>query len=315
MELFTMLSDAVLTKSTSPCDNLNEFVRLARDRGPLRTAVVDPSDDLSLGGAMAARSAGLIEPILVGDADAILAAARRGGHAIDAAMIVRAAAGDEARIAVNLAASGEVQALMKGAIHSDALLHAVVGEPRLRTGRRMSHVMILEIGKLGRPLLLTDAVVNIAPDLNAKRDILQNAIDLANALGIVCPRAAILSAGENVSQGQQSTLDAAALSKMAQRGQIRGGIVDGPLALDDAVSAEAAQIKGIVSPVAGWADIMVAPDLDSGNMIFKTLDWLADARFGGLVCGARVPVILTGRSDHVEARVISCALAVLAAAA
>jgi phosphate acetyltransferase len=185
----------------------------------------------------------------------------------------------------------------------------------LRTGRRMSHVMILEIGKLGRPLLLTDAVVNIAPDLNAKRDILQNAIDLANALGIVCPRAAILSAGENVSQGQQSTLDAAALSKMAQRGQIRGGIVDGPLALDDAVSAEAAQIKGIVSPVAGWADIMVAPDLDSGNMIFKTLDWLADARFGGLVCGARVPVILTGRSDHVEARVISCALAVLAAAA
>jgi phosphate acetyltransferase len=294
-------------------DILGAFVRVARARGPLRTAVVDPTDELSLGGALAAQSAGLIEPIFVGEAAAIRAAAQRGGHTIDAARIVHAVAGEQAGSAVNLAASGEVDALMKGAIHSDALLHAVVGDPRLHSGRRISHVLVLEVAKLGRPLLLTDAAVNIAPDLDAKRDITQNAVDLARALGIDCPLAAVLSAAETVSQGQQSTLDAAALSKMAQRGQIRGGIVDGPLALDDAVSAEAAQAKGIDSPVAGRADIMVAPDLDAGNMIFKTLDWLADARFGGLVCGARVPVILTGRSDHIEARVISCALAVLAA--
>jgi len=297
----------------SACDILIDLVGKACARRPLRVAVVDPTDELSLAGALAAQSAGLIEPVLVGDADAILAAAQRGGHVIDAARIVHAA-GDSARIAVALAASGDVGALMKGAIHSDVLLRAVVGEPRLRTERRISHVLALEVPKLGRPLLLTDAAVNIAPDLDAKRDITQNAIDLAIALGIPCPFTAILSAAENVSQGRQSTLDAAALSKMAQRGQIIGGIVDGPLALDDAVSEEAAQAKGIESSVAGRADILVAPDLDSGNMIFKTLDWLAGARFGGLVCGARVPVILTGRSDHTEARVISCALAVLASA-
>jgi phosphotransacetylase len=254
-----------------------------------------------LGGTLAAANAGLIEPLLVSDARSIRAAAERCGQTIDPSSIRDAAPGDEARV------------IVKGSIHSDALLHAVVGEPRLHGCRRLSHVLVLEVPRLARPLLLTDAAVNIAPDLDAKRDITQNALDFAHALGIAEPRAAILSAAATVSSHQPSTIDAAALAKMAQRGQIVGGIVDGPLALDDAVSAEAAQAKGIISPVAGYADILVAPDLDAGNMIFKTLDWLAGARFGGVVCGARVPIVLTGRSDHIEARVISCALAVLLA--
>jgi phosphotransacetylase len=292
---------------------LEAFVCRARARGPIPVAVVDPIDELSIGGALAAQRAGLIEPLFVGDRDAIRAAAEHGGHVIDSTRIHHAALRDGARTAVRLAVDGEVHALMKGAIHSDALLHAVLSEPRLHTGCRVSHVLLLGIAKLGRPLFLTDAAVNITPDLDAKRDITQNAVDLARALGIARPLVAILSAAETVSPRQQSTIDAAALSKMAQRGQISGGVVDGPLALDDAVSLEAAQAKGIDSSVAGHADILVAPDLDAGNMIFKTLDWLADARFGGLVCGARVPIILTGRSDHIEARVTSCALAVLAA--
>jgi phosphotransacetylase len=315
-ELFTILSYVVNTSQATDPDILDAFVCTARARaqGSLRVAVVDPTDELSLGGALAAQNAGLIEPLFVGDRDAIRTAAEHGGHVIDPTRIHHTALGDAARAASDLAADGEVHALMKGAIHSDTLLHAVISEPRLQTRRRISHVMVLDVPKLKRPLLLTDAAVNIAPDLDAKRDITQNAIELAQALGIARPLAAILSAAESVSQRQQSTLDAAALSKMAQRGQILGGIVDGPLALDDAVSPEAARAKNIDSSVAGYADILVAPDIDAGNMIFKTLDWLAGARFGGLVCGARVPIILTGRSDHIEARVISCALAVLVAA-
>lgn len=278
-------------------------------------ALVAPTDELSLSAALAAAKAGLIEPILVGDERAIRSAAQRGGHELANATIKHAAPGNEAQSAVELALTGEVHAFVKGAIHSDALLHAILREPSLHGKRRASHTLVLETPHLGRPLLLTDAAVNIAPDLDAKRDITQNAIDVAHALGISEPRVAILCAAETVSSAQPSSLDAAALAKMAQRGQIVGGIVDGPLALDDAVSPEAAQAKNIVSEVAGQADILVAPNLDAGNMIFKTLDWLAGARFGGIVTGLNLPIVLTGRSDHLDSRVLSCALAVLLARA
>ena len=206
--------------------------------------------------------------------------------------------------------------LMKGSLHTDELLHEVVkSETGLRTGRRLSHVYLMDVPTYPRPLLVTDAAVNIAPDLEAKRDIIQNAIDLALIMGITRPRVAVLSAVETVNSQLRSTLDAAALCKMADRGQITGGVVDGPLAFDNAVSPQAAAGKGIVSPVAGQADIIVVPDLEAGNMLAKQLTFLAGADAAGVVLGARVPIILTSRADGERTRLASCAVAVLMARA
>jgi phosphate acetyltransferase len=216
--------------------------------------------------------------------------------------------------AVAMARAGEVDELMKGSLHTDELMHAVlVPGTGLSTDRRMSHVFIMDVPAYPRPLFITDAALNIDPDLEAKRDIVQNAIDLAHVLGIEAPRVAILSAVETVNPKLRSTLEAAALCKMADRGQITGGTVDGPLAFDNAVSSEAARVKGIVSPVAGQADILVVPDLESGNMLVKQLQYLADAQSTSIVLGARVPIVLTSRADNALARMASCALALLVA--
>ncbi len=216
--------------------------------------------------------------------------------------------------AVALARAGEVDALMKGSLHTDELMHAVLAPGiGLSTARRMSHVFVMDVPAYPRPLFITDAALNIAPDLEAKRDIVQNALDLAHVLGLEMPKVAILSVVETVNPKLKSTLEAAALCKMADRGQITGGLVDGPLAFDNAVSPEAARTKGIVSPVAGQADILVVPDLEAGNMLAKQLEYLADALSAGIVLGARVPIVLTSRADSPLARMASCALALLLA--
>jgi phosphotransacetylase len=213
-----------------------------------------------------------------------------------------------------MARAGEVEAVMKGSLHTDELMHAaLVPGAGLSTARRMSHVFVLDVPTYPRPLFLTDAALNIAPDLEAKRDIVQNALDLLHVVGIESPKVAILSAVETVSPKMQSTLDAAALCKMADRGQITGGLVDGPLAFDNAVSPEAVRAKGIISAVAGQADILVVPDLEAGNMLVKQLEYLADAQTAGIVLGARVPIVLTSRADSPLARMVSCALALLLA--
>ncbi len=265
----------------------DELIARAVAAGRLRVAVVRADDALSREGALEAQRRGLIEPLFV----------------------------ETPAEAAALAAAGEARAIMKGHVHSDALLHAILAEAGLQTGRRLSHVVAAELPHRAAPLLVSDAAVTIAPDLDSKREIVQNAIDVARALGIAQPRVAILAAVETVAARMPSTIDAAALAEMARRGQIRGGVVDGPLALDDALSAEAAHAKGIDSPVAGCADVLIAPDLDAGNIIYKMLERVVHARCGGVVVGARVPVILTSRADAVDARVISCALATLAYAA
>jgi phosphotransacetylase/acyl dehydratase len=282
---------------------------------PIRTAVVHPVDSNALLGAIEAAKAHLIVPVLVGPADRIHAVAA--AHDVDLSPYTviptehsHAAAGK----AVALARAGEVEALMKGSLHTDELMHAVLApDIGLATARRMSHVFVLDVPTYPRPLFFTDAALNIYPDLEVKRDIVQNAIDLAHLLGIEVPRVAILSAVETVNPKIRSTLDAAALCKMADRGQITGGMVDGPLAFDNAVSPEAARTKGIVSPVAGKADILVVPDLESGNMLVKQLEYLADAQATGIVLGARVPIVLTSRADNALAHMASCVLALLLA--
>ncbi len=280
---------------------------------PVRTAVVHPVDTLSLSGALEARDAGLIDPILVGPSERIKEAAEKSGVDITGLKLVdvmhsHAAAEEGAR----LASSGEADAIMKGALATHELMHAIVDRAAgLRTERRMSHVFVLETPAYPKPLLMTDGAINITPDLLAKRDIVQNAIDLAHAIGIPQPLVAILSATEDIDPKLQSTLDAAALCKMADRGQIKGGLLDGPLAFDLAISRESVAAKGITSPVAGAADILVVPNLESGNMIAKQLDYLAGAAAAGIVLGARVPVILTSRADSPAERVASCALAKL----
>jgi phosphotransacetylase len=291
-------------------------VAAAREHGPVATAVIHPCDRLSLSGALEARDAGLIRPVLVGPAWRIRAQAEAAGLSLDGLEIVDAAHSHAAAAAaVALACEGGVEALMKGALHTDEVLGAVVERAGgLRTERRVTHVFALDVPHYAKPLFITDAAINIEPGLEVKRDIIQNAIDLAHALGIAQPKVAVLSAVETVTSAIRSTVDAAALSKMAERGQISGGLVDGPLAFDNAVSPEAARMKGIVSAVAGEADILVAPDMVSGNMIAKQLVYLAGAQSAGLALGARVPVILTSRSDDAAARVASAALAVLYAA-
>ncbi len=291
------------------------LIAMTRGLEPLRTAVVHPVDTASLVGAIEAARANLIVPILVGPEAKIRAAADRAQVDLTPYEIVSSEHSEAAAAqAVAMARANKVQALMKGALHTDELMHAVVdAEQGLRTARRVSHVFAIDAPAYPRPLFVTDAAINVSPSLDDKRDIIQNAIDLVHALGIAEPRVAILSAVETVTGKLRSTLDAAALCKMADRGQITGGILDGPLAFDNAVSEEAAKTKGIKSPVAGRADIFVVPDLEAGNMLAKQLEYLAGAEIAGIVLGARVPIILTSRADKTVARLASCAIALLLA--
>ena len=291
------------------------LLRMTHGLDPIRTAVVHPVDVPSLLGAVEAARINLIAPVLVGPEVKIRAAAALAQLDLAPYEIVSTEhSAAAAAQAVAMARAGKVEALMKGALHTDELMHAVVdGECGLRTDRRLSHVFAIDAPDYPRPLFITDAAINIYPTLADKRDIIQNAIDLAHALGIPVPRVAILSAIEIVTEKIKSTLDAAALCKMADRGQITGGILDVPLAFDNAVSAESAKTKGITSPVAGRADIFVVPDLEAGNMLAKQLEYLAEAQMAGIVLGARVPIILTSRSDGTLARLGSCAIALLLA--
>jgi phosphate acetyltransferase/phosphate butyryltransferase len=292
------------------------LIEMTRGLDPIRTAVVHPVDTPSLLGAVEAARAKLIVPVLVGPEPKIRAAAAQAQLDLTPYEIVPTEHSDAAATqAVAMARAGKVEALMKGALHTDELMHAVVdGDDRgLRTARRISHVFAIDAPGYPRPLFVTDAAINVYPTLADKRDIIQNAIDLVHALGIAEPRVAILSAVETVTEKIRSTLDAAALCKMADRRQITGGILDGPLAFDTAVSEEAAKTKGIISPVAGRANILVVPDLEAGNMLAKQLEYLAEAQVAGIVLGARVPIILTSRADKTLARLGSCAIALLLA--
>ena len=297
----------------TPGTQLQRLMRMAEVQAPLRTAVVHPVDVLSLSGAVAAARRGLIEPILIGPKRRIEAAALTAEIDLANYEIIDVTHSHQAAVvACRLAAQGDAAAIMKGALHTDELLEAVVAlTSGLRTDRRMSHVFVLDVPSYPRPLLVSDAALNIAPDLATKRDIVQNAIDCAQAMDIIEPRVAILSAVETVNPKMVSTVDAAALCKMAERGQIVGGKLDGPLALDNAISLEAALAKGIHSEVAGQADILIAPDIESGNMLAKQLFYLSNAQSAGIVLGARVPIILTSRSDPEASRLASCALAIL----
>jgi phosphate acetyltransferase len=278
-------------------------------------AVVYPCHVESLGGALSAAEAGLIRPLLIGPRRKIEAAAKELGTDISAHPIVDVDNAHNAAFkAVEMVRAGKVHALMKGSLHTDALMGAVVAsDTGLRTDRRVSHVFFMDVPAYPKPLLITDAGINIDPDLQAKRDIVQNAIDVAHALGIAMPKVALLAAVETVDPKMRATIDAASLCKMAERGQITGGLLDGPLALDNAVSLSAAKTKGIVSAVAGQADILMVPDLESGNILAKQLEYLADAAGAGIVVGARVPIVLTSRADPAPMRVASCALALLVA--
>jgi phosphate acetyltransferase len=290
------------------------LLRQAQRFAPLRTAVVHPVDALSLRGAIEAARAQLIVPVLVGPEGKIRAAARAASVALtDYSCVWTEHSHAAAAAAAALAAEHKVAALMKGSLHTDEFMSAIVCEPRLRTARRMSHVFVIDAPAYPRPLLLSDAAINIYPTVEEKVDIVQNAIDLAHVLAIRRPRVAILSAVETVSPRIKSTLDAAVLCKMADRGQITGGVLDGPLAFDNAVSPVAARAKGIRSPVAGRADVLIVPDLEAGNMLAKQLEYLAGAQIAGIVLGARVPVILTSRADNTLARLASCAIARLLA--
>ncbi len=291
-----------------------EFIQKTRGLAPIRTAVVHPVDTVSLLGAVEAAKEKLIVPVLVGPETKIRAAADRAKLDLSPYELVPTEHSHAAAAAaVALARDHKVEALMKGSLHTDEFMGAIVNEEKLRTARRMSHVFVIDAPDYPRALFITDAAINIYPTLEDKVDIVQNAIDLAHALGVECPKVAILSAVETVTSKIKSTIDAAALCKMADRGQITGGILDGPLAFDNAVSAEAARTKGIVSPVAGQADIFVVPDIEAGNMLAKQLEYLAEAEIAGIVLGARVPIILTSRADKTLARLGSCAIALLLA--
>jgi phosphate acetyltransferase len=284
---------------------------------PVATAVVHPCDAVSIEGTVEAARAGIIAPILVGPSARIRAAAESAGQDI-AGYQIEATEHSHASAAraVELVREGKVEALMKGSLHTDEIMGAVVArDGGIRTARRISHCFVMDVPGHGDPLIVTDAAVNIAPDLEAKADIVQNAIDLAHALRFAEVRVAILSAMETVNPKVPSTIEAAALCKMADRGQITGAVLDGPLALDNAISEEAAAIKHIVSPVAGRANVLVVPDLEAGNMLAKSLSFLAGADAAGVVLGARVPIILTSRADTVTTRLASCAVASLVAAA
>lgn len=283
--------------------------------GAITVAVVHPCDPLSLGGALDARAAGLIVPVLIGPRARIEATAAAAGLSLEDVAIEDVPHSHAAAArAVELAKAGQVQALMKGSLHTDELMSAVLASSAgLRTQRRISHCFVMQVPAYPRPFIITDAAINIAPTLQDKADIVRNAITLAHAIGVAEPRVAILAAVETVNPTMPATLDAAALCKMADRGQIKGGVLDGPLAFDNAVSAAAARVKGIHSAVAGQADVLVVPDLESGNMLAKQLEFMGDAATAGVVVGARLPIILTSRADSRETRIASCAMAVLLA--
>jgi len=294
-------------------EKYHNLLAKARSLGATPTAVAYPCDEVSLRGPIEAAEQGLIEPILIGPADKIQALAAQFHLSIERYRLVPVATPHAAASkAVELVHAGEAKMVMKGSLHSDELLHEVIkSQGGLRTGRRISHTFVLDVPGLERPLFVSDAALNIAPDLMTKVDITQNAIDLAQALGNPNPKVAILCAVETVNPAMPATLEAAALSKMAERGQIKGGIVDGPLAMDNAINVEAARTKGINSLVAGNADVLIVPNIESGNMVVKELTFLAHADAAGVVVGALVPVVLTSRADNVVARLASCASAAL----
>ena len=302
----------------SPLRQHHKYERLitaTRKLAPLPTAIAHPCDESSLRGAVEAAQAGMIVPILVGPKERMRSVATSIGLDIAGFDMIDATHSQAAaEKAVELVRSGKAELLMKGSLHSDELLGAVTKrDTGLRTARRISHVFVMDVPTHPETLFITDAAVNIAPDLLAKRDIIQNAIDLYAGLGLGTPKVAILSAVETVTPNIPSTIEAAALCKMADRGQINGGELDGPLAFDNAISTEAAQIKGIRSPVAGRAEILVVPDLEAGNMLAKNLTFLSGADAAGIVLGARVPIILTSRADKVRTRMASAAVAMLLA--
>ena len=292
-----------------------QLLERCKGLAPIPTAVAYPCEETALEGAIDAGTQGLIVPILVGPAATIKEIAKAKGIDLGNVEIVDVADSHaSAAKAVELVRQGKAELLMKGSLHSDELLAAVIAkETGLRTGRRLSHVFLMDVPTYHKVLIITDAAINIAPTLEDKVDICQNAIDLARTFGLERPKVAILAAVETVNSKMPATIDAAALCKMAERGQIKGGMLDGPLAFDNAISRDAAKMKGIVSDVAGDPDILLAPDLESGNMMAKQLSFLANADSAGLVLGAKVPVILTSRADSLRSRIASCAVAVLAA--
>ena len=309
--------EAPARPGTNDHDKFFKLVGTALKHPPARTAAAHPCDQVSLESVVEAARLKLIEPILVGPRERIESVARKFDLDITPFEIVDAEySEDSAAKAVALVREGRADALMKGSLHTDEIMAAVVKrDTGLRTSRRISHCFVMDVPNHDQPLVITDAAVNIAPDLKCKVDIVQNAIDLVHALGQKEVRVAILSAMESVNPDVPSTIEAAALCKMADRGQITGGILDGPLALDNAISPAAAAIKKINSPVAGRANVLVVPDLEAGNMLAKSLSFLADADAAGIVLGAKVPIILTSRADEEMARLASCAVAQLLVAA
>jgi phosphate acetyltransferase len=291
----------------------DRLIAAAKEVPSASTVLVHPCDETSLRGGLEAAELGIIRPILVGPADRISAVAKQSGLDISRCELVNAEHSDAAADkAVELIHAGKGELLMKGSLHTDELMRAVTSSKTgLRTARRISHVFIMDVPTHPDTLFITDAAINIFPDLDAKRDIVQNAIDLFAGIGLGTPRVGILSAVETVTSKIPSTIEAAALCKMAERGQITGGILDGPLAFDNAIDVEAARIKGIKSEVAGRAQILVVPDLEAGNMLAKNLSFIAKADAAGIVLGARVPIVLTSRADSVRTRMASCAVAVL----
>jgi phosphate acetyltransferase len=296
-------------------EKYERLIAAVTDLPPMPTAVAHPCDVSSLSGAVEAAKLGIIAPILVGPRERIEAVAREAKLDISAYEIVDAPFSHaSAEAAVDLVRSGRAEVLMKGSLHTDELMAAVISRTDgLRTGRRLSHCFIMDVPDHPTTLFITDAAINIAPTLEDKVDIVQNAIWLAHALGNPNPKVAILSAMETVNPKVPSTIEAAALCKMAERGQITGGLLEGPLALDNAISPDAARIKKIGGKVAGHADILVVPDLEAGNMLAKSLSFLADADAAGIVLGAKVPIVLTSRADSVITRLASCAVAALVA--
>jgi phosphate acetyltransferase len=315
-----MLTDSAIGSMTArspfgspPTSKYERLIANAKKVSPATTVVAHPCDETSLRGLVEAAEAGIIIPILVGPARKISAVAREHGIDIDRFEIVDAPHSEAAAAkAVALIHESKGELLMKGSLHTDELMREVTSSKTgLRTARRISHVFIIDVPTHSETLFITDAAINIFPDLDTKRDIIQNVIDLFTQVGLGTPRLAILSAVETVTSKIPSTIEAAALCKMAERGQITGGILDGPLAFDNAISPEAAAIKGIRSEVAGRAQILIVPDLEAGNMLAKNLTFMAKADAAGIVLGARVPIILTSRADSVRSRLASCAAAVL----
>jgi phosphate acetyltransferase len=307
------MPDATAAATARPHAKYDHLIEVAGKQPAMATAIAHPCDAVSLESAVEAARLGLLKPILVGPVARLADVASRAGLDIGPFEIVDSRhSHDSAAKAVELVKAGMGELLMKGSLHTDELMRAVTSSTTgLRTARRISHVFVMDVPTYAETLFITDAAINIFPDLDVKRDIVQNAIDLWTQTGLGTPRVAILSAVETVTSKIPSTIEAAALCKMADRGQITGGILDGPLAFDNAIDPEAARIKGIKSEVAGRAQILVVPDLEAGNMLAKNLIFLARADAAGIVLGARVPVILTSRADSVRARMASCAVAVL----